>query len=72
MSRFSVKRSLKQLYIEKHAMEQFISQKKGSNNSNETTDKQLSDLQSEEALLKEILANIQHAESIAKRNTTIT
>lgn len=71
MSRFNVKRSLKQLYIEKHAMEQFISQKKESASFNQMTAKQLADLQSEESFLEEIMNDIQHAESIAKRNTTI-
>lgn len=64
MSRFHVKRSLRQLYIEKHALEQFIEHKKASQE--KLSEKQVADLQSEEALLHEIVKDIEQAKIIAK------
>jgi len=68
MSRFAVKRSLKQLYIEKHALEYFIAQKKIMGQYEEMTVRQASELRSEEALLIEIMSNIQIAEAVVKRD----
>lgn len=69
MSRFRVKRSLKQLYIEKHAVECMITIKKADMDINgyEPTVRQVADLQSEEAFLNEILNDIKNAEQVVKR-----
>ncbi|USK43552.1 hypothetical protein [Cytobacillus oceanisediminis] len=70
MSRFTVRRSLKQLYIEKHAVEYLIARKKADMaiNGYKPTVREVADLQSEEAFLKEILNNIESAEEVVKRN----
>lgn len=69
MSRFTVKRSLNQLYIEKHAVEFLIARKKAEMaiSGYKPTDLEIADIQSEEAFLKEILNDIELAEVVAKR-----
>lgn len=70
MSRFTVRRSLKQLYIEKHAVQYFIASKKADMAKGyKPTVQELADLQSEESFLKEITKDIELAEGVAKRNT---
>ena len=72
MSILPVKRSLKQLYIEKHAVEYLIARKKAETAiyGYELTVQEKADIQSEEAFLKEISNNIELAEGVAKRNIT--
>jgi hypothetical protein len=70
MSRFAVKRSLKQLYIEKHAVEYLLARKKADMaiKGYEPTVREVADIKSEEALLTEILKNIEFAEQVVKRD----
>lgn len=66
MSAFGVRRSFKQLHIEKHALESFIAQKKETINADEMTVRQVADLRSEEALLEKVKADIESAKETIK------
>ena len=66
MSAFDVRRSFKQLNIEKHALESFIAQKKETINADEMTVRQMIDLRSEEALLEKVKADLESAKEKIK------
>lgn len=73
MSKFHVSRSLKQLYIEKHAVEYLIARKKTDMaiNGYEPTVREVFDLRLEEAFLEAIKKDIDFANQRIKRDIIV-